>query len=122
VIPALPVAFILLGLITGCFSGIMGVGGGIIMIPALVYLFGFSQHLAQGTTLALFVIPVGILGAWTYYSHGNLNVPAALMIAAGFVGGSYIGSRLANDLPDATLRKIFAVVLLIIGVKMLLDK
>jgi len=113
---------IVLGLLAGSLSGLAGFGGGIIIVPALVYLFHFSQHQAQGTTLALLVLPIGILAAWAYYKAGHVDVRVALFITVGFVAGSFFGARLANSLPDESLQKIFGVLLLLMGFKMILGK
>ncbi len=112
----------LLGMIAGYFSGLVGIGGGVIIVPALVLLFGFSQHSAQGTTLALLVPPIGILGALTYYQKGYVDVKSAAFICVGFVVGGYLGGKLAVALPDYILKRVFAVILIGLGVRMLLVK
>jgi uncharacterized protein len=112
-------AFVVLGLAAGALSGLMGLGGGIIIIPALVYLFGFEQHRASGTTLALMIPPIGLLAALEYYRKGFVDVHAAVWICAGFVVGGMIGGRFATSLPTATLQRVFGVVLLLIAVKMI---
>jgi uncharacterized protein len=114
--------FILLGLIAGALAGVLGIGGGIIIVPALVYLFSFSQKMAQGTTLALLIPPIGILAAWTYYKAGFVDVRAAGYIIVGFVIGSYFISRYAVSIQDTTLTKVFGVFLLVIAIKMILTK
>jgi uncharacterized protein len=98
---------VLLGLITGVISGLIGIGGGVILTPALVYLFGFSQHAAQGTTLALLVPPVSLLAAWTYYQKGNVDLKVAAIVFIGFFIGGYFGAKLAIQLSDFWLRRIF---------------
>jgi len=113
---------ILLGLTAGTFSGIVGIGGGIIIVPALVLFFGMSQHLAQGTTLAIMVPPIGILAAWTYYNQGYVDIKVALLVALGFLVGGLIGAKIAVYLPNHVLKKIFAFVLFAIGIKMLVSK
>lgn len=118
----LPYLFILLGVAVGTFSGLIGIGGGIIAIPALTMLFGFSQQQAQGTTLAMMLPPIGLLAAWAYYNHGYVDVKAAGLLAIGFLIGGYFGAKLAVTLPTALLKKTFAVLLLIIGIKMLVSK
>lgn len=115
----IPIGLVLLGLMAGIFSGLVGVGGGVIIVPALVFLFGLSQESAQGTTLALMVPPVGILAAWTYYKHGYVDVKVAVLICLGFLIGGLLGSRFAVDLPAITLQRIFGISLLLLGVKML---
>jgi len=114
--------FVLLGLVAGFLSGVIGIGGGVIIVPALVFLFSFTQHQAQGTTLALLVPPIGILAAWTYYKQGHVNLEAAALICLGFVAGGLLGARLATALSDVTLGRIFGVVLLLIALKMIFAK
>lgn len=115
-------AFLLLGLAAGILSGLVGIGGGILIVPALVFLFGFSQQQAQGTTLALLVPPIGILAAWTYYKHGFVDIRAAAIIAAGFIVGSLLGARFVTGLPNSTLEKVFGTFLVLIGLKMIFAK
>lgn len=112
----------ILGLIAGYLSGLVGIGGGIIMVPVLVLMFGFTQHKAQGTTLALLMIPVGIFGVMNYYKAGNVDFKTALLLGAGFVLGSYLGSKTAISLSQETLRKAFAVLMFIVAVKMFFQK
>jgi uncharacterized membrane protein YfcA len=115
------VGLIALGLLAGVLSGITGIGGGIIIVPALIFLFGYSAHLAQGTTLALMVPPIGLLAAWAYYQKGFVNLNTAAIIAAGFVAGGYIGAKLAVGLPEVTIRRVFACLLLAVAIKMFLQ-
>ncbi len=110
---------ILIGIAAGFLSGLVGIGGGVIIVPALVLLAGFSQKLAQGTSLGILLLPVGILGVMQYYKQGYLNVPYILIIAAAFVVGSFAGSKLALNLSEDKMKKIFAIVMLVIAVKML---
>ena len=114
--------YILLGLITGIFSGLIGIGGAIIIIPSLVLLFGLSQHTAQGTTLALMVPPIGLLAAWTYYRAGFVDLKIAALICAGFFFGGLIGARFATEISEQLLRKIFGLVLLFTSIRMILFK
>jgi uncharacterized membrane protein YfcA len=109
----------LLGILAGAFSGLVGIGGGIILVPALVFLFGFSQQSAQGTTLALLVLPIGLFGALEYYRHGYVDLKVAGLICLGFMVGSLFGAKLALILPTAVLKKIFGGTLLLLGLKML---
>lgn len=111
--------YLLLGLAAGVLSGLVGIGGGIIIVPALVLFFGVSQHQAQGTTLALMVPPIGILAAWTYYKQGDVDLRIAALVAAGFFLGGLIGARFATGLSSAVLEKIFGVSLLLVAVKMI---
>jgi len=112
----------ILGLIAGYFSGLVGIGGGVIIVPTLVLLFGFSQHLAQGTTVALLVPPIGILAAMEYYKNGNIDKPAALVICIGFILGGYIGGRMAIGLSETMLRRIFSIILIALGIRMFFFK
>jgi uncharacterized protein len=110
---------VLLGLITGVISGLIGIGGGVILTPALVYLFGFSQHAAQGTTLALLVPPVSLLAAWTYYQKGNVDLKVAAIVFIGFFIGGYFGAKLAIQLSDFWLRRIFGIAMMGLAIKMI---
>lgn len=112
----------IIGILAGVLSGLVGVGGGIIMVPMLVLLLGFSQHEAQGTSLAVLLIPVTAVAVYNYYQQGYINWEYALIISAFFLAGSYFGSKLAVSLDQRMLKKIFSVVLLIVAGKMLLEK
>ena len=109
-------------IITGVMAGMLGIGGAIIMIPALVFLLGISQQTAQGTSLAVMLPPVGIIAAYNYYKAGHVNIRFAIILAVFFLVGSYFGSSLALNIPQAALKKIFGVLLLLVAAKMLLSK
>ena len=109
------VLYVILGVVAGMASGLIGIGGGIIVVPALIYIFGFSQHAAQGTTLVMLIPPIGLLAAWAYYKQGYANIPVAGLICLGFVLGGYFGAKLAIGFPEVILRKIFGVCLLAIA-------
>jgi uncharacterized membrane protein YfcA len=111
---------IAVGLAAGILGGMVGVGGGIIIVPALVYFLAFSQHQAQGTSLALMLFPVGILGVINYYKKGYVDFRYAGLLAIGFVVGSYLGSKFSLSLPQLTVKKIFAIIMLLVSLKMLL--
>ena len=111
-----------LGLIAGSFSGLIGIGGGVIIVPALILIFGFSQQIAQGTTLALLVPPIGLLAVADYYKKGYVDIKAAIIIAIGFIVGSVVGAKFAINLPEQTLRRIFSVVVVVIGIRMFFFK
>ena len=111
-----------IGIITGVMAGMLGIGGAIIMIPALVFFMGFSQQTAQGTSLAVMLPPVGIIAAYNYYKAGEVNIKFALILAAAFLFGSYFGSKLALNLPQEALKKIFGILLLLVAAKMLFSK
>jgi hypothetical protein len=114
--------YLLLGLFAGIFSGIVGLGGGVIIVPALVFLFGFTQQQAQGTTLALLVPPIGFLAAYTYYKNGFVNFQVAAFVCIGFFIGGLLGSKVAVHLPNVILQKIFGGAMLLIGVYMIFKK
>lgn len=113
---------IIIGIVTGFTAGMLGIGGAIIMIPALVFLLGLSQQTAQGTSLAVMLPPIGILAAFNYYKAGNVNLKFALILAATFLIGSYFGSKLAINIPQPVLKKIFGLLLLVVAVRMLFSK
>jgi uncharacterized protein len=113
---------IVIGIVAGAMAGMLGIGGAIIMIPALVYFLGLSQQMAQGTSLAVMLPPIGILAAYNYYKAGHVDLRFALILAATFLVGSYFGSKFALTLPQATLRKVFGVIMLLVAVKMLFSK
>jgi len=114
--------FVILGLVVGVVSGMMGVGGAVFIVPALVYIFGWPQHLAQGTTLAMLVPPIGILAAWQYFQAGHVDLKVAGLMCLGFLVGGYFGGLFANQLPGDTLKKIFGAALFLISLKMILGK
>ena len=112
----------LIGLSAGLIAGALGVGGGIIIVPALVFIFGMSQHHAQGTSLAVLLLPVGILAVINYYRKDYVNFKYALILMIAFVLGSYFGSLFSISIPDSTLKKLFGVLMLGVGLKMILGK
>jgi len=114
-----PFFYILLGLVAGVLSGLIGIGGGIIIVPALIFIFGFTQHQAQGTTLALMVPPIGLLAAWAYYTQGYVDIKVAAWICAGFLIGGFFGAKVATALPNLVLQRVFGAALLVISLKML---
>jgi uncharacterized protein len=113
---------LLTGILAGFVSGILGVGGAIIMVPFLVFLLGMSQHQAQGTSLAVLLFPVGIFAVITYTKNGYVNFKFAIILILAFLLGSYLGSLVAINIPAKALQKIFAILLLAVGVKMLIGK
>ena len=114
-----PLIFVLLGLISGALAGIVGIGGGIIIVPALIFLAGMTQQQAQGTSLAILLLPIGVLGAYTYYSRGLVDLRITGLVALGFVFGSLFGARLATSLTNDVLQKVFGIVLVAVGIRML---
>ena len=113
---------LLVGLLVGVFSGVVGIGGGILFIPALIWLAGMSQHKAQGTSLGALLAPVGIFAFMEYYRKGNADLKVALLLAAGFLIGGYFGAVGAQYIPDLWLRRIFAITMIAVGGKMLLSR
>jgi uncharacterized membrane protein YfcA len=114
---------LIVGLFAGILSGLVGVGGGLIIVPALIYFIGFSQHEAQGTSLGLLLLPAGILAVMQYYKHGDVDLKVVAVLAVGFIAGGYFGSKWALSLPQENVKKIFAIFMLLVGFKMLfLDK
>jgi uncharacterized membrane protein YfcA len=109
---------LLIGLIVGAFSGIVGIGGGVLFIPALVWLLGMSQHKAQGTSLGALLAPVGLFAFLEYYRKGNADLRIALLLAVGFLVGGYFGAVGAQHIPDVWLRRIFAITLVIVAGRM----
>lgn len=117
------IGLVALGILAGVLSSLVGIGGGIVIVPILVLLFGLSQHTAQGTTLAMLSFPVSLVAAITYHKKGMVDWRIALILCAGFVVGGYFGSKVAVDLPTGTIKKVFAVILIIVAVKFLfIDK
>ena len=113
--------FLLVGVLVGIISGMVGLGGGVFIIPILTYGFKMSQHKAQGTSLGALLLPIGIFAFIEYYKAGNVDLRAAAMIALGFLVGGYFGGKWAQFISDATLRRGFAILLIALGVRMLLQ-
>jgi hypothetical protein len=109
---------LLVGLVVGVVSGVVGIGGGILFVPALIWLLGMSQHKAQGTSIGALLLPVGLFAFVEYYREGNADIRVALLLAAGFLVGGYFGAIGAQHIPDLWLRRVFAVTLVAIGAKM----
>jgi len=116
------VILVLIGLSAGVLSGMFGIGGGLLMVPAMVYFLDMSQREAQGTSLGLMLLPVGILAAWGYHKAGNMNIKFGLVIAATFVVGGYFGQKIAHLINEEMLKKVFAVVMILAALKMLFSK
>lgn len=117
------ILLIVVGLLAGILSGLVGLGGGVIIVPALVFLLGFSQHQAQGTSLGILLLPAGIFAVMNYYKRGYIDVKVVLLMFVGFLVGGYFGSKISLNVNETTLKKIFAVALLLIAGKVLfLDK
>lgn len=113
---------IFIGLSAGLVGGTLGIGGGIVIVPALVFLFGYSQHQAQGTSLAFMLPPIGILAAYNYYKEGHVDIKVALILCLAFVLGGYLGSLVSINIPEKILKKIFGFFMLFIAIKMIVGK
>ena len=113
---------LLVGLVVGMVSGVVGIGGGILFVPALVWLLGMSQHKAQGTSLGALLAPVGLFAFMEYYRKGNADLRVALLLAVGFLVGGYFGAAGAQHIPDLWLRRIFALTLVVIGGRMFFSR
>jgi len=103
------------GLVAGILAGFFGIGGGVIIVPALIYILGFSQHRATGTSLAVLLPPIGLAAVFEYYRHDNVDFRAAIVIAAASLVGAWLGAILANKLPGPVLRLCFGVFVVVMG-------
>ncbi len=112
----------IIGLAAGILGGMVGLGGGLIIIPALIMALGLSQKMAQGTSVAIMLPPIGILAAWNYYKAGFVNIKFALIIAFAFILGGWIGSKAAIALPELVVKRVFALIMIITAVKMIFSK
>ena len=106
----------------GVFGGMFGVGGAVVMIPAMVYFLGVDQHTAQGTSLAVMLPPIGLFAAYNYYKDGQVNIWYAIIIAITFMIGGYFGSKIALHLPEQLMKKVFAIFLILVALKLIFSK
>jgi uncharacterized membrane protein YfcA len=113
------IILLLIGLAAGILSGLVGVGGGIIVVPALVFALGFTQQQAQGTSLGLLLLPIGIFAVINYYKQGYIDIRVVIIMSVAFIIGAYLGSKFAVAMPEKTVKRIFAIVLFWAGVKMM---
>ena len=117
------IVLLLIGLAAGILGGLVGIGGGIIIVPSLIYFLGFTQKEAQGTSLGILLLPIGILGVLQFYKAGYVDMRTVWLVSFGFLVGSYFGSKIALSFPQETVKKIFAILMILIALKMLfLDK
>lgn len=116
------IVLILIGLSAGIVSGLLGVGGAIIIVPALVFFVGLTQHQAQGTSLAILVFPIGFLAFWNYYKQGYVNFKVAVVVMLAFFIGGYFGSLLAVRVPEKVLRIAFGILIIVMGFRMIIKK
>ncbi|HET6577400.1 MAG TPA: TSUP family transporter [Gemmatimonadales bacterium] len=110
--------FLAIGLAAGVLSGLFGIGGGLLIVPALVFLAKFPVKLALGTSLGALLLPVGLLGAYTYWEHGHVHVRASLLIAVGLTGGALVGARVAQAVPGVTLQRMFALFMVAMAIQL----
>ena len=113
------VGLLMIGVLAGVFAGMFGIGGGLIIVPALALLYGMKQHAAVGTSLGALLLPVGALSAWVYWKNGQLNMKYSALLAAGLLVGAFVGAKLVEPVSDLTLRRLFGAFLLIVSVRML---
>jgi uncharacterized protein len=116
------IILMIIGLMAGIFGGVFGVGGAIIMIPALVYFLGVDQHTAQGTSLAIMLPPIGLFAAYNYYKAGQVNIWYAVIIAITFMIGGYFGSKIALNLPENLMKRLFGIFLLLTALRLIFSK
>ncbi len=109
-----------LGVVVGIISGVVGIGGGAVLVPALVVFYGMTQRTAQGTSLAMLLLPTGIFACWEYYRAGQVHLKLALLVALGFALGGWVGGRWAQHLPELVLRRCFAALLLVIAIRLVI--
>lgn len=115
-------ALIVVGLLAGILSGFVGIGGGVVIVPALVGLLRMSQHQAQGNSLAMLLLPVGILAVWNYQKQGFVDYKIVLLMAIGFIVGGFIGSKISLSLSAQTVKRVFGCVMLLVAIKMIFSK
>lgn len=116
------VILLCLGLVAGVLSGLVGIGGGVVIVPALIYYLGYTQHQAQGTVLFMFLLPIGILGVFNYYQAGHVEWKTAVIMGSTFVIGSYFGSKLSISIDQLMVKRIFGVIILLLSLKMIFGK
>lgn len=116
------ILLVIIGLLAGFMSGVVGIGGGIVMVPALVYWVGMSQHQAQGTSLFVLMAPVVAVAVFNYYKAGNVDVKSALVIMVTFVIGSFFGSKIAQQIPEKILKIVFGSLMIVVALKMIFGK
>ena len=111
-----------IGIVAGVLSGFIGIGGGLVIVPALVYFFAMSQHQAQGTSLAMMLPPIGVLAVYNYYKGGYVDFKVAGILCLSFIIGSFFGSKIAISLSADTVKRVFGVIIILVGIKMILGK
>ena len=114
--------YLAIGLVAGVLSGLLGIGGGVVLVPAMVFILGMNQHQAQGTTLAMLSVPICLAAAWTYYKAGYVDIKVAAFICIAFFFGGFVGAKLATAMPTSVLKKIFGSALMLIAMRMIFFK
>jgi uncharacterized protein len=112
----------IIGLFAGFASGMVGIGGGVVIVPALVFFIGMSQHSAQGVSIGMLLMPVGFLAAYNYYKAGNFNFKYSAIIGMTFVVGAFVGSKVSLNIDELLMKRIFGVIMLLLAIKMILSK
>ena len=116
------IILLIIGLFAGFASGMVGIGGGIIIVPALVYFLALTQHQAQGVSIGMLLMPVGFMAALNYYKAGNLNIKYSIIIGLTFIVGAYLGSKLSLNISEVLMKRIFGVFVLVMAIKLILTK
>lgn len=116
------IIILIIGVFAGVFSGFIGIGGGLVVVPCLVYFLGMSQHTAQGTSLAMMLPPIGVMAVYNYYKSGQVDFKVAAILCISFVAGSFFGSKIAISLSPDQLKKAFGVIIILLGLKMVIWK
>ena len=116
--PLATIGGLMIGMVIGMISGMIGIGGGVFLIPALIFFYGMSQKTAQGTSIATLLLPIGMFAFWTYYKSGHVDLKLALLIAVGFAVGGWFGGAWAQHLSETALRRGFAVLLVVVAIKL----
>ncbi len=111
-----------IGVLAGAFGGFIGIGGGLIVVPCLVYFMGMSQHTAQGTSLAMMLPPIGLIAVYNYYKQGHVDFKVAAILCVSFVAGSFFGSKIALSLSPDQIKKAFGIIIILLGIKMVFWK
>ncbi len=116
------IILLLIGLVAGVASGMVGIGGGIIIVPALVFFLGLSQHTAQGVSIGMLLLPVGFMAAMNYYKAGNFNMWYSALIGMGFIGGAYLGSKISLAIDPLMMKRIFGIIIMIVAFRLIFAK
>ena len=116
------IIILIIGIVAGIFSGFIGIGGGLVVVPCLVFFLGMSQHNAQGTSLAMMLPPIGVMAVYNYYKAGAVDFKVAAILCVSFIAGSFFGSKIALSLSPEQVKKAFAIFIIFLGLKMVFWK